>query len=1192
MNSAAGGRFSGKGEPNNCDSKSNASTAACAGLKEWIEGALASIDTSDDLLSSFGADPRSIALSSDEYILNGLRVARCLAEQVFSTNELNELLATIDIKAECVLIYLPDDDEPLPFSPKEPSSASENKLPSSLSYFDDEPSNAGGPNGSGRGARESEYKPSRHGGQQRRRYLPVSTARFRESDNADFDIQTDLSQIHNLGLIFFELFSGGDKFRGRMLGLDKRNIDSDLDTSLHLLDSITGDTAPDAIDDFDSLLAALERQDDHGDQVKPRKRVAPHSDSSSIGAAVMEQLKSKRLPSPLCELIANMIDSNSGFLAKDGSYTQLSDVIMDLKLFTNEPRVFLDGLDLAQIPMGLPISETTFGRETELAQLSSAYDRSVSDKTEASIIFGHSGTGKSVLAYRLGATIQSRGGTFISGKFDFLQQRKPFLAVGMAFNQYCEILVEQGKAATIGCKLRSALGDEIVHLVQVIPKLSNIISDSACAVQSIDNAIDPGRRLLHLFTEFVRIIAETSDMALFLDDLQWADTPSLEVIRYLITSDFNTRHRFFFLGCCRQSEVAEQSPLMNLISDVTCQGVRVMTIELTRMDEELTNRIVSRLLQLSPRLTKDLAHVVFKKTNGLPLFFSQLLMALSRNKSLQPSLSRQRWEWDITKIETLPLPRDVATFLESNITRLPQHVQEALITLAFFGSRTDSVIIRTLERVRNVSLCEPLEIALAEGLIERRGGQYCFLHDSIQESCYNRVDEPDRPPRHYEYGMSLSSFAMNSSDDSLLLIAADQINRGGPMALDSIGQTSDRRKQAYTLAELNLQAGIKAMKMSNFDVAFEIFDHGINFLRADCWQGRQYNLTLKLYNNAAKCSLYKGDSLNLKLLCNAICKFAKHPDDTLDSSYYSVGAISKINPQESLDMAIGVLGSIGEVFPDSYDESDIRPLFHEVNELLSDHTDASLLALKPMTDPRKRIAMRFLGRINLLALLARPNLQPVLTIKMIRLTLAHGISPHSSIGFAAFGLLHAKLVSIPSGYRWTKLARRLLDKNFTNDVAGDVYHLTTQLACFVEPLQSANETFLQSYSCSMLCGDVNNAIQNMLVHAVGSFWCGLHLDKVKDNFEASACLAKKFGYTIWLSIVRPLQRTALTLAGVDERDLPSEVTEMAKLSPFSALLSCFNRMMKSYYFRDLEQTRIHAMDYFELSKDLKSWTVV
>ena len=95
---------------------------------------------------------------------------------------------------------------------------------------------------------------------------------------------------------------------------------------------------------------------------------------------------------------------------------------------------------------------------------------------------------------------------------------------------------------------------------------------------------------------------------------------------------------------------------------------------------------------------------------------------------------------------------------------------------------------------------------------------------------------------------------MNSSDDSLLLIAADQINRGGPMALDSVRETSERRKQAYTLAELNLQAGrcrvwtskkklllsnsltcgcrnpqlpgIKAMKMSNFDMAFEIFDHG------------------------------------------------------------------------------------------------------------------------------------------------------------------------------------------------------------------------------------------------------------------------------------------------------------------------------------------------------------------------------
>jgi len=67
-----------------------------------------------------------------------------------------------------------------------------------------------------------------------------------------------------------------------------------------------------------------------------------------------------------------------------------------------------------------------------------------------------------------------------------------------------------------------------------------------------------------------------------------------------------------------------------------------------------------------------------------------------------------------------------------------------------------------------------------------------------------------------------------------------------------------------------------------------------------------------------------------------------------------------------------------------------------------------------------------------MALLARPNLQPVITTKMIRLTLAHGITPHSSVGFAAFGMLHAKLVSIPSGYRWTKLARRMLDKHFSN----------------------------------------------------------------------------------------------------------------------------------------------------------------
>ena len=95
---------------------------------------------------------------------------------------------------------------------------------------------------------------------------------------------------------------------------------------------------------------------------------------------------------------------------------------------------------------------------------------------------------------------------------------------------------------------------------------------------------------------------------------------------------------------------------------------------------------------------------------------------------------------------------------------------------------------------------------------------------------------------------------------------------------------------------------------------------------------------------------------------------------------------------------------------------------------------------------------------------------------------------------------------------------------YFSDVAGDVYHFTTQIACFVEPLQSANETFLRGYSCSMLCGDVNNAIQNIVIHAAGSFWCGLHINKVKGNLEASVRLATKFGYTIWLRSVTILFR--------------------------------------------------------------------
>ena len=79
------------------------------------------------------------------------------------------------------------------------------------------------------------------------------------------------------------------------------------------------------------------------------------------------------------------------------------------------------------------------------------------------------------------------------------------------------------------------------------------------------------------------------------------------------------------------------------------------------------------------------------------------------------------------------LPDDVASFLTSRIGKLPTDVIEALCTLACFGAQTNFVILKALEKVCGIQLIAPLEVAIAEGFVDKINGHYCFSHDRLEE---------------------------------------------------------------------------------------------------------------------------------------------------------------------------------------------------------------------------------------------------------------------------------------------------------------------------------------------------------------------------------------------------------------------------------------------------------------------------
>lgn len=1188
-------------------------------LREWINLAVISVDTTDEPFSAFGADPRNLAVTSDEFVASALVVARSLAVQIHRAEEEEEKEEqqphngfieegvgvgggggghhpSFSDRRHHHRNFLP----PAPgndwaghvtvrLSPSSGSGGAERGIGG-----DDDEGNLGEP----LDFRSSNWENNAQGDEAPPYYLSVENASFSSSSMNCFrggcrngDESIKLRRIFSLGLVFYEIFSGGE----RPSKLPNGNAVSEMfaalpfsnpqGTTVNLANTLRIDDANDDVGDSDSLTDEVFC----GEGQRRAKRSAVRSNAKTLAVSV-DPLKLKGLPGPLCDLIANMVNCVDG---DDEAYSRLSDVISDLQLMLDKPTQFLHDLDLEMISMrGLQLNETIFGRNAELATLQDSYRRSISGhSSECGLIAGVSGTGKSVLAQRLGSYITASGGLFLFGKYDQTQPT-PFSAIAAAFNQYCDMLaseVETTRAKKVAEELNHNLGKEALHLVKVIPSLRKILGQEPIEFEEDQGCVDAQRRLRYLLCQFMNVISSSYErpVTLWIDDVQWADRNSIEVINQLLLISGSS---FYFLACLREDDEGgaggqnegKVDHFRDMLSRVNLFGVNVTTVKLSCMDEGMINGMVSDLLCLSPRLTRTLSNIVYHKTKGNPFFVSRLILSLSKNGLLRLNLSRRRWDWDEEKIQSTKLSDDVVSFLISTIGGLPADVQSALTLMSCFGTRLERHVAEELEAKLAVPLIQPLETGVAEVLLDKIGESYIFMHDKIQEAVYLMIPTEDRCMFHFKCGVALVPRALESDDGGMLLfIAANQINNGGPKCLGD-------ESQAVLIANLNMEAGEKAISMADFSTAHSFFDHGISFLRKKHWQ-YHYDLSLRLFDAAAKSAFAIGDFESLKLLTEQILKFGKSLEDQLGALYLIVSVLasaSKVN--ESIEKGVSVLSQMGERFPDQIAEGDVLSYLKETQEVLCDVTDEQLLNCKAMTDQVAMMKMSFLSNVEISMTLVRPMSQPIATLKMVNISLSHGMSSVSPSAFAQYGALVAKLGNIREGYRHVKIALKLLPKVGSGQVSGQVYYHSAQIICYVEPAQAALELHLKGYEASMASGDTKNAMLNKLLHTVGMFWSsGLVLQRVKETYADCRTLMKQYNQHTWLTLLSILEISALTFVGSkDEVDRNTIFTG----NPLFESVCQFQNLYVGFLFRQYDQMLMVAEHFF--SFNFRSWSLL
>ncbi|MBD0313934.1 MAG: AAA family ATPase, partial [Microcoleus sp. T3-bin5] len=304
------------------------------------------------------------------------------------------------------------------------------------------------------------------------------------------------------------------------------------------------------------------------------------------------------------------------------------------------------------------IPEKLYGRESEVFSLLEAFERVSAGSAEMMLVAGFSGIGKTAVVNEVHKPIVRQRGYFIKGKFDQFQRNLPFSAFVQAFRDLMGQLLSETDAKLEEWKLEilAALGDSAGAIVEVIPELERIIGQQPPVPELSGSAAQ--NRFNLLFEKFIQVFTtQEHSLVIFLDDLQWADLASLNLIKLLISA--NDNRYLLLIGAYRDNEVFPAHPLMLTLAEIQKGESKVNTITLAPLAQADLNCLVADTLACSTALALPLTELVYQKTQGNPFFSTQFLKSLDEDGLIEYNFEARYWQCDIARVRTLALTDDV-----------------------------------------------------------------------------------------------------------------------------------------------------------------------------------------------------------------------------------------------------------------------------------------------------------------------------------------------------------------------------------------------------------------------------------------------------------------------------------------------------------------------------------------------------
>ena len=694
-----------------------------------------------------------------------------------------------------------------------------------------------------------------------------------------------------------------------------------------------------------------------------------------------------------------------------------------------------------------------YGRRRERDWLTAALDRATEGSRVMAVLSGGSGIGKSALVRELQPEVLRRNGRFVSGKFRRDLQGVPHSALLQVMRELLQQALAQSEEELSARRdrLTRSLGDEAGALAEEVPELSTLLGTAAAPAPPPHLPPEAARVRLHsqaqtLLAEFAR---SSSPLVLFLDDLQWADAASLQLLELLLNN--SGLHYVLVLATVRDDEDVDLADFKATFDSLLSGAAEVVELVVPPLEQDAVTRLVSDTTHTDAEEALPLARLIRHKSMGNPLYITQLLRTLHDRRLLTWDPEGARWTWDLYKVESVGVSDDVADLLAEKMGSLPRQTRELLELASLVGTRFDLGTLALLADAPIAAVVGNLHPAVEEGVISTVCGGFSHLHnacahtetcesehwapevvmqvmcdfhhDRIQQAAYHALPADRRPGLHLRLGRLLLANLDEAVLGDRLFEVVGHLNKGlSELSLDT---------ERLDVARLNQRAGDRAMDVGGKQSARQYFAAGVELLPDSAWDTAQ-RLAFSLHLGHYTCTVLTDEDPNDVLARGEhLLAHAQGLTQRMQAMIPHVPQLSSRGrqPELCLERGAALLREVGiELLPDDA-ELAIAQEQAALQESLKGRKLEELAHLPHDEDELTEAATNLLETLFFFPIyMRRRELGPLAALHSIRLSLEHGNGPLSGAAYATWGVVQGHdRGDFAQGRRWCQLGMQVSD---------------------------------------------------------------------------------------------------------------------------------------------------------------------